>query len=138
MWAVAREYGFTDEEFGKLSMAQFWRLFRQRQLAFQKDCYLQGMVAATLLNANRATANDRVFDAFDFVGKRSRTAAEIAEDEAADRLDAVVLHFRNALVLLPPDKVQQAIAEIPDRLSKLGFSAREVAELQEEILRDNK
>jgi hypothetical protein len=138
MWAIAKEWGFTDEEFGELSSAQFWTLWHRRSLSFQRECYLNGIIAACLLNVHRTSDQDRVFDAFDFVGKQSRTAAEAAEDAAAERLDAVVLHFRTALALLPPDKVQQAVTEIPHKLRKLGFSERDVAELRDEIVGETK
>jgi hypothetical protein len=103
MWVFARYwFRLTLEEFGELTMPEFWELWEQRQIEFRRNCFLQGITTSAVYNVQRSDSKQHVFTPFDFSVSRS------AEEE---QRDAIVLMLKKTTAPLRsdhPDRIPEA------------------------------
>ena len=122
MWAVAiHDYQLTEEQFGRLTLPQFWLLWERRKIAFKRNCYLQGIVAAAVYNSQRSEANQHVFKPREFV---AMTPSEAEREELIEEL-------LGQYAVIPPEKRDQARAIWLENLTKAGRTDAE--EILEEV-----
>lgn len=96
MWTTAVfRFRLSDHDFRRLTTRQFWKIWEQYQESFKRECYLAGIVAATVCNVNRTSANQRIFEPWDWV---PRSVEEQQKEE-------IMLMFRKTLSQTPPDPV---------------------------------
>lgn len=80
MWVFARYwFGLTLEEFGDLTLPEFWDLWEMRALEFKRSAFLQGITASAVYNVQRTDPKQPVLTPFDF--SSSRSAEETQRDE---------------------------------------------------------
>lgn len=99
MWAVARyDFGLSDEEFGKLTPPQFWRLWERRTVNFRRQCYLHGITAAATYNVRRTDWKQDVLSPMDFV---PRSVSDSERDE-------YISHLTKLKDTMPASKLPEA------------------------------
>jgi hypothetical protein len=81
-----------------LTLHQFGLLWDRRYVAFKRQCYLQGIVAASVYNARRTDWKQDVLSPFDFV---PRPPDQCMHDEH-------VMTLRAELCALTPEQIPQA------------------------------
>jgi len=80
MWVFARYwFRLTLEEFGNLTLPEFWELWEMRAAEFKRSAFLQGITASAVYNVHRADPKQPVLTPFDFYN--SRSAEEMQRDE---------------------------------------------------------
>lgn len=110
MWAVARyDFGLTDEEFGELTVPQFWLLWQRQQMTFRRDCYLAGIQASATYNVHRTEQKQRVFTAFDFV-------PQTADDAEKEDIVHLLTGWKSQLKASPA-KVREVMRE---KIAEMG------------------
>jgi hypothetical protein len=108
---VARyDFGFTDEQFGRLTSPQFWALWDRRAVNFKRSCYQHGLTAAAVYNVNRSDDKQHVFTPFDFIGKS-------ADD--AER-DEILMLFKRIKGELSASQLPEAKQAWTKKLTELG------------------
>lgn len=111
MEAVARfDYGLSLEEFGRLTLPQFWRLWERRAAEFKRFCYLQGIPAAATYNAARTDQKQHIFSPHDFV---PRSPEEAQREE-------IVMMLRAQWVELKPTQLEPARQAWRKKITEIG------------------
>lgn len=103
MWVFARYwFGLTLEQFGALTMPEFWELWEMRALEFRRWCFLQGIPASAIYNVNRVDTKQPFLTPFDF--SSSRSAEETQHDEFVQMLKQTTAPLR----VDHPDRIPEA------------------------------
>jgi hypothetical protein len=106
---VARyDFSLSDHEIGRLTLFQFDLLWQRREMAFKRNCYLQGIVAASVYNSRRTEWRQEIFTPFNFV---PRAATDCQHDE-------IVMTLRGELSGLTPEQIPLARAKWFETLTK--------------------
>ena len=92
-------FGFTIEEFGDLTPREFWDFWQQRQIAFRRECYLQGITASMIAAAHGAEN----VTPFHFIGKT-------AEEAQRDEIILALKKSHEMLAAVAPGRLPQARA----------------------------
>jgi hypothetical protein len=92
------DFGLSDREFGRLTLAEFRGLWDRREIAFKRDCYLQGIVASAVYNSRRTDSSQDILTPFSFV---PRPAEDCQHDE-------IVMTLRAELSVLTPEQIPLA------------------------------
>lgn len=124
MWVFARYwFGLTLEEFGVLTLPEFWELWEMRALEFRRSCFLHGISASAIYNVNRFDTKQPFLTPFDF--SSSRPAEETQHDEFVQMLKQTTAPLR----VDHPDRIPEAREKcLRDLLSRGVPRAQEIVD----------
>lgn len=117
MKAVAiYDFGLSERAFWRLSLSEFWLLWKRHEVAFKRSLYVAGTVAASIFNSRRTGHDQHIFSPMDFV---PRPAEETQHDE-------IVLMLREQLMDLKPEDHAMARKTWAENLTSKGLDAEEI------------
>lgn len=102
-------------------MSRFWLLWERRRIAFKRQCYVAGIVAAPVLNTRRTESSQHLFTEMDFV-PRNEEEAQFEEIVAILQEQLAWLHAEKA----KPEQIAAARATWKKNLSDKGLDAEEI------------
>ncbi|HEV7675085.1 MAG TPA: hypothetical protein VGQ12_11200 [Candidatus Angelobacter sp.] len=117
MKAVAiYDFRLSERAFWRLSLTEFWLLWKRHIVAFKRMCYVGGIAGASAFNARRTEHSQHIFEPMDFV---HRPAEETQHDE-------IVLMLREQLMDLKPEHHAWARKTMAENLTAKGLDAEEI------------